>query len=88
MGFFGGNRVRGMALVLALASSAGVLSACAYTDDEAATPPATSRPAPPPPPTADPALAEKQASNQVQLDRILGPRPSELVLGGSGGLGG
>jgi hypothetical protein len=32
-------------------------------------------------------LAEKEASNQVKLDRILGPRPSDLVLGGSGGLG-
>ncbi|WP_395403891.1 hypothetical protein ACHMXB_06755 [Arthrobacter sp. UC242_113] len=88
MGFIGGKRVRAMALLLVLASSAGALSACAYTFDEAAPPPATSRPAPPPPPTADPALAEKQASNEVQLDRILGPRPFDLVLGGSGGIGG
>lgn len=27
------------------------------------------------PPTADPAIAREQASNRVQLDRILGPRP-------------
>ncbi|MET3934381.1 hypothetical protein [Arthrobacter sp. OAP107] len=66
------------------------MSACAYTDDEAgpatAPPASTSRPAPPPPPTANPALAQEQASNQTQLDRLLGPRPSDLVLGGSGGL--
>jgi hypothetical protein len=87
MGLSGGKQVSGLAFFLALASSAGALGACAYTDDEAAAPPATSRPAPPPPPTADPALAEKVAGNQVQLDRILGPRPADLVLGGSGGLG-
>jgi hypothetical protein len=81
-----------MALLLVLAGPAGVLSACTYTDDEAASAtassPVTSRPAPPPPPTADPALAKEQASNQTQLDPLLGPRPSSLVLGGSGGLGG
>ncbi|MFC9352870.1 hypothetical protein [Arthrobacter sp. NPDC057013] len=91
MGFLGGKRVRGMVLLLVVASSAG-LSACSYTDDEAglatAPPASTSRPAPPPPPKADPALAEKQAANQSQLDRILGPRPAALVFGGSGGLGG
>ncbi|MFE4837927.1 hypothetical protein ACFRAU_24995 [Arthrobacter sp. NPDC056691] len=68
------------------------MNACAYTDDETtsatAAAPVISRPAPPPPPTADPALAGKQASNQTQLEKILGPRPSALVLGGSGGLGG
>src|SRR5690349_7372907 len=92
MGFSGRNRVRGMALLLVLASSAGVSSACAYTDDEAgiatAAPASSSRSAPPPPPKADPALADEQASQQVQLERIVGPRPSDLVLGGSGGLGG
>jgi hypothetical protein len=88
MGFIGGKQVSGLTFFLILASCAGALSACAYTDDEVDASPATSRPAPPPPPTADPTLAEKQASNQVQLDRILGPRPSDLVLGGSGGLGG
>jgi hypothetical protein len=89
MGFLGGKHVRSMTLLLVLASSAGALSACAYTDDEAAERhPVTSRPAPPPPRTADPALAKEQASNQAQLDKILGPKPSDLVLGGSGGLGG
>jgi hypothetical protein len=92
MGFIGGKHVRGITLLLVLASSTGVLSACAYMDDEAspetASPPVTSRPVPPPLPTADPALAKEQASNQTQLDRILGPKPSDLVLGGTGGLGG
>jgi hypothetical protein len=88
MGFLGGKHLIGPALLLVLSCSAGALSACAYTDDEAAAQPATSRPAPPPPPTADPGLAEKLASNQGQLERILGPAPSGLVLGGSGGLGG
>ena len=92
MGFLGGKRAGGMALLLVLAGSAGALSACAYTDDEAgpvtAPPASTSRTAPPRQPTADPALAREQASNQTQLDRILGPRPSDLVLGGSGGLSG
>jgi hypothetical protein len=92
MGFLGGKRVRGIALLLVLASSAGALGACTYTDDEptpaTASPPVTSRPAPPPPPTADPALAKEQAGNQAQLDQLLGPRPSSLVLGGSGSLGG
>jgi hypothetical protein len=88
MGFIGGKQISGLTLLLVLASCRGALSACAYTDDEVDASPATSRPAPPPPPTADPALAEEQASNQVQLDRILGPTPSDLVLGGSGGLGG
>ncbi|MDQ1058309.1 hypothetical protein QFZ23_002210 [Arthrobacter globiformis] len=92
MWFIGGKHVRGMTLLLVMASLAGVLSACAYTDDEAApataSPPVPSRPAPPPPPTADPALAKEQASNQTQLDQLLGPRPSDLVLGSSGGLGG
>jgi hypothetical protein len=89
MGFNGGKLVGGMTLVLILAISAEALTACVYTDDEAGpatTPPAsTSRTAPP---TADPALARELASNQTQLDRILGPRPSDLVLGGSGGLSG
>ncbi|MFC7850898.1 hypothetical protein ACFUTU_20755 [Arthrobacter sp. NPDC057388] len=48
----------------------------------------TSRPAPPPPPTVDSALAKAQAINQTQLDKILGPRPSDLVIGTSGGLTG
>jgi hypothetical protein len=91
MGFIGGKPVRGMMLVV-FTVSAAVLSACAYTDDEAGTSaapsPSTSRPAPPRPPTADPALAREQAGNQAQLGRILGPRPSNLVLGGSGGLSG
>ena len=92
MGFLGGKRVRGMTLLLVLASSASVLSACTYTDDEAGpatvAPASTSRPATPRQTTADPALAREQASNQAQLDRILGPTPPDLVLGGSGGLGG
>lgn len=88
MWFLGGKQIRGLTLLLVLACSAGALSACAYTDDEAAAPPVTSRPAPPPRPTADPAVAREQANNQAQLDRILGPSPSDLVLGGSGGLGG
>lgn len=91
MGFLGGKQVRGMALFLVLASSAGALSACAYTDDEAGpatAPPASTSRRPPPPPTADPALANEQARNQTQLDRILGPRPSNLVIGASGGLSG
>jgi hypothetical protein len=92
MGFIGGKRVRGTTLLLVLVSSAGVLNACAYADDEAgpatARPPVTSRPALLPQPAADPALAEEQASNEAQLNRILGPKPSDLVLGGSGGLSG
>jgi hypothetical protein len=93
MWFIGGKHVRGMTLLLVLASSAGVLSACAYTDDDeaspaTASPPATSRLAPLPPPSADPVLAKEQASNQTQLDQLLGPRPSALVLAGSGGLSG
>ena len=91
MGFLGGKRFRGVVLLLVVAGSAG-LSACSYTFDEAGLatgPPAsTFRPAPPPPLTADPALAKEQASNQTQLDKILGPRPSNLVIGASGGLSG
>lgn len=92
MGFIRGKHVRGITLLLVLAGSAGGLCACAYTDDEptpeTTPPPVTSRPVPAPPPTAHPALAKEQASNQMQLDRILGPKPSDLVLGGTGGLGG
>lgn len=91
MSAFGGNRwSRAIALLLVLASSGVALSACEYEDPvpvPADTPAGPSRSTPPPLPKSEPGLAQVQARNQAQLDSRLGPRPEDLVMGASGGLG-
>jgi len=86
-----GNRwSRAIALLLVVAGSGVALSACEYQDDSptsSSKPAQTSQAAPPPLPKADPGVAKAQARNQTQLDTRLGPRPDDVVLGGSGGLG-
>jgi hypothetical protein len=81
--------MRGVALLLAAAGAAAVLSGCEYADDvSTAAPAVSSRPAPPPLPPVDPGLAEAEARNLDELTAVLGARPDALVLGGAGGIGG
>lgn len=86
----GQHWMRGAALLLAVATAAGV-AGCEYPDDvtdPTAAPTRASRPARSLPPPADPGVTTAEQRNLGELEAVLGTRPGGIVLGGTGGIGG